>query len=301
MRESQGHTFGGDLMKGAIVILVSSEVERLPYRLLLRKTWASIREISGVKIETIFVVGSARNEKEENKLKSESQIYKDLLQYKGADGPSAAIDKQLAALQWSSQHLPGDFVHLTTRDDVIINIEALTDHLMGLMPAIKPPARIIVTRKRDGSVVVSSQPQDIICFSGFFPDAEVSRDPLKSHRAVDHDLYDVNKWPPFCDGALYAMPVTMVTDLYGISNAVNARLPPTLHDIYITGVLRRMLHRGDDNVVMAAKIPVSDWLIDFSRQHGNLTSDPVVMAAVKSWQSWYERLKLRPHIYTDFN
>ncbi len=79
---------------------------------------------------------------------------------------------------------------------------------------------------------------------------------------VSRDRYPLDKWPPYCRGGMYAMPVGMAARLYAMSRRTSFL---HLDDVWVTGLVRRKLGNGDVNIHVSArsfidrdpKLPVS--------------------------------------------
>ena len=66
-----------------MVFFVKSELGNTEKRKKIRQTWGAIRQVNRASLETVFVVGEQNSS--EVKLKPESVIYEDILQYRGPD------------------------------------------------------------------------------------------------------------------------------------------------------------------------------------------------------------------------
>ena len=247
-----------------------------------------------------------RNKKNSQKQFSKKKISKKI--FNSFFVHSESSDKSLAAAQWVHDRMPGDFIYASTRDDVIVNIERTCDFLAQMIPPMKPPQRVVVTRHKDGRTMISSQEQKIFCFDRYAPDEPVQRDTAKA-RAVATRAYPADRWPPYCGGALYAMPVTMAGDIFRVSQTVRHRIPAELTDVYVTGILRRLLGRGDGNIVAAGQAELT-WtpferfgsLVDGGdrRMGVGFRGDKISTKVLLRWDELYERLKVRHHVFTRF-
>ncbi|XP_076822858.1 uncharacterized protein LOC143469159 [Clavelina lepadiformis] len=304
-REFQGNSWSGTFMKGAIVFFIQSETDHHRRRMLLRETWASIRDIDGWKLEAVFVVGRTNITHKRANLMLESSTYGDVLQYYGPDNASGATMKSLAAMQWATDNLPGDFHFASMVDDVILNLAVVRDTVATRAPPIAPPKWVVESKANDGSSVTSRQPQHVYCFEDYSVSETTERN-LKFSRSVDMDTYQAMKWPPYCTEGLYVMPVALVRELYEVSRTTSLQLPAELHDVFVTGILRRKLNRGDDNVKsMTSKalgrptLLRSEVLPRSSEKrlaHYELEAEDTGRT---TWTKWYAAIRYRFHIFSN--
>ena len=218
-------------------------------------------------------------------------------------------------MQWASDHLPGDFHAGFTMDDALVNIALIRDYIAEHAPPVEPPKKVIVTNSEDGSSIVTSLPQKMFCFDRYTYAEPVLRDVTKP-RSASEDQYNVTKWPPYCGEGLYLMPVTLMHDIYEVSRVTELYLDPDLHDVFITGILRRKLGRGDANISTATMHEVNAMPV---LRYSTLLDD---LSALKSkgkfraiaadrnsedffekefrdtWETWHDRIRTRVHIYT---
>jgi len=302
-RNLQGHTFAGSFMKGALVIFVKSAAGHVFRRKMARTTHASIKDVQGWKIETVFVMGE--NENLQHEINEENKRYGDILQYKGNDLPNESLTKHIACLQWTANTLPNDFVVAFTSDDVIIDIGLLRDHVDKHLTTVKPPDRLFVANNGDGSSIVTNQRQSVYCFDKYREKDKVNRNANKE-KFVSKSDYDDDFWPPHCQDGLYFMPVLLANDIHQtllfLENSPKSRVPV---EILITGIVRRLLGRGDENIQCSFEDVPNKNVVAFKRFPDLSKSlvrvkeeDRVLELKIfELWSNWYEKLKGVFHVY----
>uniref|UniRef100_H2YFX8 Hexosyltransferase n=1 Tax=Ciona savignyi TaxID=51511 RepID=H2YFX8_CIOSA len=295
-RNTQGNTFTGPYMRGAVVFLVFSNIDHVIRRRLLRATWGSIRDLESWKIELVFVVAESIGDVKQSSIVTENGIYGDILQYKGDE--KSPTFKRLAGLQWAGNNLPWDFHVVFTSDDVMVNLPYVMDYIRSAYPTSLPPSSIIVTEVEGGGTIVTSQPQIMLCFGDYKESESTKRD--GSSGSVNMTLYSAMKWPPYCSGGLVAMPTTLAKDIFMTSRRTELQLPQNLYDVIITGILRRKLGRGDTNLLNTRKI-FSEKFENLPINSGSKMTSLELQAEAQAevtWQEWYSRMRYRSHIYS---
>nr|XP_002122218.1 uncharacterized protein LOC100179189 [Ciona intestinalis] len=285
-RRFQGHTWSGPYMSGAVVYLVASKIQHIDRRSLLRETWGSIRDLEGRKIELVFIIGTNNGRQSgimTSDIATENSVHNDILQFAGDD--NSATNVRLAALQWAGNSLPGDFYVALTDDDVIVNLPYVMDYVTAESPPVVPPASVIMTSIEGGGSIVSSQSQRMFCLDGYEESELTKRD---GHDSVNMSVYSSMKYPPYCPGELVVMPVSLAQDISNVARVTQPTLPHQLHQVFITGILRRKLNRGDDNIVAAGR--QGGYCIKY---HPSKVTDAKIL-----WQSWYDGMRHRHHIYS---
>jgi len=302
-RNLQGHTFAGSFMKGAFLIFVKSSVNHVLRRNIARKTYASIKDVQGWKIETIFVMGE--DDSMQHVVNDENKRYGDILQYKGKDFPKETLTKYIASLQWVTQTLPADFVVAFTSDDVITNIGMLRDHVDKYLTTVKPPNRLFVTYIKDGSTVVTGQRQTLYCFDEYKEKDKVNRS-TNEEMFISKTDYDGDYWPPYCREGLYFMPVSLATDIYETACLFEKSVKSIPAEIFITGIVRRLLDRGDENIQFSFTNMPQQNQIPFKRfpelskniLREKEADEKLEIIIFELWNKWYEKLKGVFHVYT---
>ena len=209
----------------------------------------------------------------------------------------------LASLYWAADKLPCDFYHASITDDVLVDVAAIRDYISSQAFHFVPVQdRVYTMIARDGSTVTASKPQKIYCFEKYVEKEEPLRD-FQYWRSVSQLDYDAPFWPPYCSEGLYILPVSLARELYDEWRILNASLPPELHDVLVTGILRRKLNRGDDNISSSAEKlqPLRRYKVlarSTSRRLASYELDAENQVKI-TWKKWYEKLRYRFHILTN--
>nr|CAB3224883.1 lactosylceramide 1,3-N-acetyl-beta-D-glucosaminyltransferase-like [Phallusia mammillata] len=212
-----------------MVIVVKSAVKLRRRRQMIRDTWGSVNTINGKRFAVVFVVGKVTNETLQNEIALESQQYNDIIQSEVSDDYSALPDKVLSAFQWVTFDLQNvaDFYGFTD-DDCVINLPLTYDYF-------------------------STNQEEFIksnaMHCAFMYSAAIG--PERSGRyAVSTKTYPWGRLPPFCHGGFTVLPQQLMVDIYQQAQ-VTKRYDMHLEDVYILGILRTKLGRGNDNIKIA--------------------------------------------------
>lgn len=155
----------------------------------------------------------------------------------------------LSGLQWAAMRLPGDFYYASVNEEVLVNIGKVRDRI-DLESIRDPPTKLVhMATARDGSTVTSSQPQYIYCFDKIVEPVSINSTAW-SWLGLSWPR-NIGIWPPYCREGLYIFPVSLAEELDAEWRRTNSSLPDQFHDILVTGILRRKLNRGDDNIIDA--------------------------------------------------
>ena len=217
---------------------------------------------------------------------------------------SAATEKVLASLSWTSRILPDDFYFASLPDNVLVNIGSVKDYINSLTTHFPPPGNVFTVVARDGSTVTSSLPQTVYCFDNYF-ESETPERNQTYERSINVHSYTAAMWPPYCREGLYTLPVSFARELYMESRRMTATLSHELHDVLVTGILRRKTRRGDVNISPAGKAANGAGRI--LRVKFLPRSIPAKLALFEldaedrfktTWVEWYKSIRNRYHILT---
>uniref|UniRef100_A0A1I8I5Z5 Hexosyltransferase n=1 Tax=Macrostomum lignano TaxID=282301 RepID=A0A1I8I5Z5_9PLAT len=117
-----------------LVAIVHSAVGNAAKRHLIRRTWASISNIGGRRLATVFVVGRSADQDENRRLDKESEEFGDLVVANFRDHYRNLTYKNLYGIRWALEHCSGVRFVLKTDDDVLVNtfrlVEYISDRLL---------------------------------------------------------------------------------------------------------------------------------------------------------------------------
>ena len=196
--------------------------------------------------------------------------------------------------------MPDDFYYASLPDDVLVNINSVRDHIDSLSDHFPPPGKIFTVVARDGSTVTSSLEQNVYCFANYFESESPERN-SSAERSVNFQSYKATKWPPYCDEGLYILPIAFAREIYEESRTMIATLPHELHDVLITGILRRKTKRGDSNISPANGGDMILRVKFLPRTSRNELYQFQIDAEDRfktAWAKWYESVRYRYHILT---
>ena len=168
-----------------LLILISSNPHTSNARKLryaIRETWGNCTQIS---CQTIFFMG--QTEKRNPAYFRELMEYNDMLIFDYYDNYKNITHKLLATFEWVSEFLKAKFV-LKTDDDVYVNTEKLILKLRNI--------------------------KSEHFYGGIIWDGYVQR---SGRHAVSRTDYPLEKYPPFCKGALFIFSFALTPDLLEVT------------------------------------------------------------------------------------
>nr|XP_004649639.1 beta-1,3-galactosyltransferase 4 [Jaculus jaculus] len=112
-----------------LLILVCSAPEHLHQRDAIRASWGGLREVHGLRVRTLFLLGEAGGPHAAH-LAAESAAQGDIVQAAFQDTYRNLTLKTLSGLNWAHRHCPGARYVLKTDDDVFVNVLELVPELM---------------------------------------------------------------------------------------------------------------------------------------------------------------------------
>ena len=92
----------------------------------IRQTWANISELPR-NVKVVFIIGQADNEKQQLKIKGESNKYGDIIQESFVDTYENLTIKSLMLLKWFEQNCHQTQYVMKSDDDMYINLQKLND------------------------------------------------------------------------------------------------------------------------------------------------------------------------------
>ncbi|GBN71579.1 Beta-1,3-galactosyltransferase 4 [Araneus ventricosus] len=120
-----------------LLILVASAPENFEQRDAIRKTWADPENknsaISGLKTKTVFLIGRSSSRFLNALLKSENEVYNDILSGDYLDTYRNLTLKVVHGLRWASSHCQPSYT-MKTDDDCFVNVPLLLHFLWKQNP-----------------------------------------------------------------------------------------------------------------------------------------------------------------------
>ena len=149
-------------------------------------------------------------------------------------------EKVLAGMQWSSEHLPAEWIYASIDDDMAVYLPNLINYLNGLFqPAVFPN--------------IATEPcykdLPVVCISKL-KIRDVPERKSSSEWYVSRDEFPGETWPTYCRGGLYLMSNKLASDIFEKSRTTTYL---STDDVWITGFMRRQLGVGDCNIMVSSK------------------------------------------------
>ncbi|CAH1792064.1 unnamed protein product, partial [Owenia fusiformis] len=214
----------------------------------IRKTWGSVRNIKGYRIELIFLLGVALNRSTNDDIVQESKQYHDIIQEDFIDSYRNLTLKGIMGLKWTIDFCPHATFVLKTDDDVFVNIYPLFDYLLK------------INKEETGR-------HNLL---GFIRPPEPPPRQSNLNKATKEE-YAKDMYPPFCNGLAFIYSMSAVKAIYKAS-----LYEPFfwIDDVFITGVL-------------AEKAGVKHTQLNHKYPSNILTSSDVTLKALKGEKEKY--------------
>ncbi|XP_065168529.1 beta-1,3-galactosyltransferase 1-like isoform X1 [Atheta coriaria] len=195
-------------------VVVSSAPVNLQNRVAIRETWGSQHNISGMSIKVYFLLGDSTNASVQADIIKENEIYNDIVQERFIDSYNNLTLKSIAMLKTFSTFCMQTTTFLMKTDD---------DMYLNMRPLISMLNSTNTTNVMVGSLICGAKPIKDINNKWYTPSY----------------MYRDRIYPNYLSGTGYVMSIDVVPKLYEA-----ALITPIFHleDIYITGMLSRVIH-----------------------------------------------------------
>ncbi|KAJ6218322.1 hypothetical protein RDWZM_009479 [Blomia tropicalis] len=206
-----------------LVILIHSAIENFQQRNLLRNTWLQLDQISNrnVNIVHAFILGDRQSSKLNQKVKSEANLYGDIVQANFIDSYSNLTYKHLSSLRWAI-----DFTCPTEAIDFIFKVD--DDAFVDLQAIIKYLQ--LIRHKRHQSMIACS----------LFPDG--TKPKRHGKWSLSYSLYPFETFPSYCSGVAYFMTPHLAKKLVQTSTKLPEDFPIIpIDDVFVTGMMRTII------------------------------------------------------------
>jgi len=191
---------------------------------------------------------------------AESDYFGDILQIKLMDHAATVPLKVLAGMQWATMILPSNYLYSSMDDDIAVHVSNTFRYLKNSISL------------QNFTKTQSTDEVPIICMYSYQDKDKPSRNP-SSKWYTPYTSWKDNFWPVYCRGGMYVMSLKMVKDLFVVSRAMPLL---SMDDVWITGIMRKKLGKGDGNILAAP----------FSRRNDILLHQPVASEAVLIEHMW---------------
>uniref|UniRef100_H3AI57 Hexosyltransferase n=2 Tax=Latimeria chalumnae TaxID=7897 RepID=H3AI57_LATCH len=115
-----------------LLTFVVSKPNSFKRREVIRKTWASMREVGGCPLVILFALGQANSSEVQQEIGQESARHRDLVQGNFHDSYQNLTLKTLMILHWKDAFCAEAKFLLKVDHDVFLNFHSLTEHLASL-------------------------------------------------------------------------------------------------------------------------------------------------------------------------
>lgn len=203
--------------------MVKSAVPNKDRRIAIRDTWG-VEIKNGIRIKTVFIVGTVENQTKQEEIVKEYDKYGDILQINIPDDYKHVPDKVVAGMQWVSDVFPGDWLYSSADDDIVLHVHNFIRYIDNT----------ILHGSNDVSSYTSTEDLPILCVYSYNSKDIPARNE-KSKWFMPKKIYPPRKWPPYCRGGWYTSPVSTAKKLYFVSRRSRSLY---LDDVWITGLMR---------------------------------------------------------------
>lgn len=189
-----------------LIILISTTIFHSDKRKALRKTWLTATHENKGHIRYAFLLGAVKDTKLQTKLKSENELYNDIVQGDYPDRYYTLTLKTLSGFHWVANYCPNTSYVMKTDDDVFINIPALMES--------------IHSNRENLSTSIGGR-----CYKRERPVRDKS-----SKYFTSYEQYPYKQFFGFCSGTGYITSIKVVNQVLKVSEDV-----PFFHleDVYI--------------------------------------------------------------------
>uniref|UniRef100_H2XRQ7 Hexosyltransferase n=1 Tax=Ciona intestinalis TaxID=7719 RepID=H2XRQ7_CIOIN len=193
-----------------ILVLVKSSLEHNELRNIIRQTWGSIRNVSGVQVRTAFLIGMTSNSTLLRDVTNETRTFGDVILGSYYDTYKNLTVKALMGLKWNHLYCSRSSFFLLADDDAFINLRKIA---------------------QDYAIVRSPKSNEIQC--GHILARHVLR---RGKWAVSPEIYDLPYYPPYCWGPCFIMSKDVAEKIYLTSCHTHSDF--AIDDVFVSGVLR---------------------------------------------------------------
>lgn len=184
-----------------LLLVIFSSPENRMGRERIRQTWANVTRLRGLEVTRVFMLGRPQVEAAQDDLLNESRLHKDLVQGSFLDASANETLKAAMMMEWIVTFCPGARFSLKADEQVFVNVESLTHHLLSL----EPRTGDLYT----GRVIHQARPD---------------RDP-HSPSFVPMTSYSEAVYPDYCSGSALVISQEVARKMYLVSDRVTLAVP----------------------------------------------------------------------------
>lgn len=203
----------------SMIVAIKSDYRHHSQRNAIRKSWAGVTFVNGVRMHVIFVLALTESSEDDMSLKKESNEFRDILQVEMNETYQGVGYKAMAAMQWVGDNFPDDWLYFSADDDILPDFDSLFSNMKTLFDAAKK----VADYERSLPILCAYRGQMVpwVKRSGKW--------------AVKESEYPHKTYPPMCEGGFYGLTVKLTKAIYNASRYY----PYFRHDdIFLTGFMR---------------------------------------------------------------
>ncbi len=199
-----------------LLVQVHSHPSHQERRHAIRETWGRVTRNfdKPFHVSLIFILGVAIKPKDNEKVRKEANLYRDIILGNFTDTYNTLSTKSLFGLHWAETFCPEAKFILKTDDDVFLNISRL---LPLLNKSDLDSTQFIMGYRYDGAHVMRN-----------------------GQWKVDVKLYPKSNFPPYCSGVAYVLSSNVLKRLLGSYRKLDSRFILQIEDVFITGILANL-------------------------------------------------------------
>ncbi|GCC31404.1 N-acetyllactosaminide beta-1,3-N-acetylglucosaminyltransferase 2-like [Chiloscyllium punctatum] len=183
-----------------LLLVIKSVAANFERRQAIRETWGKESTVEGMKVRTVFLLGSASNVGDGpdlwRLLEFENRLYRDILQWEFKDTLFNLTLKDYLFLKWATVHCPHVRYVFKGDDDVFVNTPVMVTYLKSLSDDISSQLYV-------GQTIVNATPL---------------RD-KKSKYSIPKSFYD-GAYPAYAGGGGFLYSGSLVRSLYKVSHYI---------------------------------------------------------------------------------
>lgn len=196
-----------------MVVTAPSEIRR---RVIIRKTWANVTHVLGKRIETIFLLGRARDEMNDKVASAENELFNDIAKTEFIDSYHNLTLKTVMGLTWVKSFCNDTQFVLKIDSDTVPNLVNIVEYLKA---------------SRQGAAIFEGK-----LFTGKTPVRDKSTEWTKKWY-VSESEYPYPTYPPYINGPTYLISSFLIKPALSVS--VHIPYIP-IEDVYV-GMLMKTI------------------------------------------------------------
>lgn len=171
--------------------------------------------------------------------------------------------------------------------------------MVSQRPDAAPQNTVQIIKVNNSSSILSPVPQRIYCFGGVSNESQIRIDGWLGDPVITEEIGLEMQWPPYCLPGMFAGSAHIIKELHKMASVTyDANVEPIL---FVTGILRRKLLRGDDNIVDAhPKKGVIFNTFYEGKPKKKVFDLHIARNFTKQWEEWAELLKWKTVVMSKY-